>query len=474
MDAEQPAPAVGARRNELDLSSSRRLHVVGVGGAGMGPIARVLAAMGHRVSGSDMAASPRLERLAGLGIEVHAGHAASNIGDAEAVIVSTAVPPTNPEVTAATERGIPVLRRAGALAAIAAARRSVAVAGTHGKTTTSAMLATILHEAGLQPSFLVGGDVLGVSEGTGARWGSGEWLVVEADESDGTFLELSPEIAVVTSIEPDHVEHYGNFVAEVAAFDTFLQKVRGRRIVCADDPEAARLAARRPSVTYGTAEAAEFRITSVDTRRWGVDFTVEHNGEVLGDVSLPAPGVHNARNATAATVAAMACGVEFAAAARALASFGGVARRFQLRGEVAGVTVVEDYAHLPAEVAAAVSAAAQGGWQRVVCVFQPHRYSRTQALWAEFAGAFEGVDLLVVTDIYPAGEDPRPGVSAKLVLDAVLDARPHRRVAWFPSLEEVATYLRGELRSGDVCLVLGAGDVGLLPERILAGAGSGK
>jgi len=434
----------------------------------MGPIAEVLATMGHRVTGSDLATSSRLDRLAAMGIEVHAGHDGANLGDAEAVIVSTAVPSTNPEVREAEARAVPVISRSGALVLIAAKRRTVAVAGTHGKTTTSAMLATILAGVGLRPSYVVGGDLIGLGGGSGARWDQGEWLVLEADESDGTFLDLAPEIAVVTSVEPDHVEHYGDFAAELAAFDRFLGAVPGRTVVCADDPEAARLAAVHGATTYGTDPSADYWITGASPQRWGIRFSIEHEGAAMGEISLPVPGLHNARNATAAVIAAMTCGAGFEAAVAALSTFGGVARRFQLRGESRGVTVVEDYAHLPAEVAAAVSAALAGGWGRLVCVFQPHRYSRTEALWAEFARAFDGVDVVVVTDIYSAGEEPRPGVSAKLVVEAVLDAEPRRRVAWFPLLDQVLSFLISELRPSDLCLVLGAGDITALPARLLA------
>lgn len=450
----------------LDLSQRRRLHVVGIGGAGMGPIAEVLAAMGHRVSGSDVAPSPRVARLVAAGVDARTGHSRDNVGDVDAVIVSSAVRPSNPEVLAATERGIPVLRRAQALSAIAALRRTVAVTGTHGKTTTSAMLALALSASGLRPSALIGGDV--ADFGSGAVWDDGEWLVVEADESDGTFLELTPEVAVVTSVEPDHLDHYGDFDRLAAAFDRFLARVGAARVVCADDPGAAELAARYPSITYGTAPGAHVRLTAVQLGRWASKFTVEHGGEALGSVSLPAPGLHNARNAVAAVAAALACGAEFQAAATALSRYRGVARRFQYRGEWAGATIVEDYAHLPTEVQAAVATARQGGWSRVVCVFQPHRYSRTEALWADFAHCFDGADILVLSEIYPAGEEERPGVSAKLVVDAVLDADPARRVVWMPRPRDIVRFLAAQLRPGDVCLVLGAGDIAAVVDHLLA------
>jgi len=439
--------------------------VVGVGGAGMIAIAGVLASMGHQVSGSDLKPSTALERLRMQGVRVAVGHAGENVGDADAVAISTAVPAGNPEVVAARERGVPVLRRAEILAAIAATRRPIAVAGTHGKTTTSSMLALILVEAGLRPSFIIGGEVNEI--GTGAVWDDGEWFVVEADESDGTFLELGAEVAVVTSVEPDHLEHYGGVDGLYAAFDRFLAEATGARIVCADDARALEIGARHGAVSYGTSAAADYRMTGVVGERTGTRFAVERDGVALGEIALPVPGLHNARNAAAALVTALELGATFAAAARALGRFGGVARRFQFRGEAGGVTFVDDYAHLPTEVSEVLHAAREGNWRRVVCVFQPHRYSRTAALWQDFGDAFADADLLVVTDIYPAGEAPRPGVTGKLIVYAVLDAHPWKRVAYLPRRPELVSYLRRELRPGDLCLTLGAGDLTSLPDELL-------
>ncbi|MGQ0520588.1 MAG: UDP-N-acetylmuramate--L-alanine ligase [Actinomycetota bacterium] len=453
----------------LDLASPRRVHVVGIGGAGMSAIATVLAAMGHHVSGSDLKQSSRLDTLRANGVVVTVGHAPANVEGADVVAVSTAIPPTNPEVVAAGARGIPVLRRAEVLAAIAATRRAVGVAGTHGKTTTSSMLALVLVEAGLRPSFLIGGHLNEV--GSGAVWDEGEWLVVEADESDGTVLELPLEAAVVTSVEPDHLDHYGgSFEAQVAAFGRFLAGIPGPRVVCADDPVAAGLAEAHGALTYGTAAGATYRMTDLEGGRSRVRFGVEHAGRSLGVVELPVPGSHNARNACAALVAGLALGAGFEAAAAALGRFGGVARRFQFRGDLDGATLVDDYAHLPGEVRPVLAAARQGGWRRVVCVFQPHRYSRTAALAADFAGAFTDADLVVITDVFAEGEAPRPGVSGKLVVDAVLDAHPGSRVAYLPNRSDLAPYLRRVLRPGDVCLTLGAGDITLLPGELLRAA----
>ena len=450
----------------LDLTSPRRIHVVGIGGAGMSAIATVLADMGHTVSGSDLKASPGLDRLAGRGLEVVVGHDAAHVGAVDAVTISTAVPPTNPEVRAAVERGIPVLRRADALAAIAGTRRTVAVAGTHGKTTTSSMLALVLVESGLRPSFIIGGDVNEI--GTGAVWDEGDWFVVEADESDGTFLELGAEVAVVTNIEPDHLEHYGSYENLLAAFARFLEEAPGPRIVCADDAVAARVGADCGAVSYGFADGADYQLVDAVVEGRGTTFSVRHAGADLGRLHLPVPGRHNALDAAAALVTGLELGAPFEAARVALERFAGVARRFEFRGETAGITFVDDYAHLPTEVAAALEAAGEGDWARVVCVFQPHRFSRIAALWPDFGPAFAGADLLVVTDIYPAGEPPRPGVSGKLVVNAVLDADPWRALAYLPKRPDLVPYLTSVLRPGDLCLTLGAGDLTSLADEVQA------
>jgi UDP-N-acetylmuramate--alanine ligase len=457
---------VTASTSTIDLGSPQRVHVVGVGGAGMSAIATVLARMGHTVTGSDLKTSTGLTRLEGLGVHVDIGHDAGNVPpDADAVAISTAVPPTNPEVRAAHERGIPVLRRADILAAIAATRRTIAVAGTHGKTTTSSMLAVVLLGADLDPSFIIGGDVNEI--GTGAAWNGGEWFVVEADESDGTFLELGAEGVVVTNVEPDHLGHYGSFDALVDSFDRFLGEATGPRIVCADDDVALRLAKQHGATTYGTSPDADYRLVVHESGRVGTRFEIHRDEKPLVEVQLPVPGLHNARNATGALVAGVLLGATPEEAAAALGRYGGVARRFQFRGERDGVTFVDDYAHLPTEVRAALATAKDGGWNRVVCVFQPHRYSRTGDLWRDFADAFVDADLLVVTDVYPSGEAPRPGVTGRLIVQAVLDAHPKAWVAYLPRRDDQLAYLRARLRPGDICLTLGAGDLTSLPDALL-------
>ncbi|MDA8295008.1 MAG: UDP-N-acetylmuramate--L-alanine ligase [Actinomycetota bacterium] len=449
----------------LDLSRPRRIHLVGVGGAGMSAIAVVLAEMGHEVSGSDLRAGPVLERLRASGVRALVGHDARHVDGAEVLAISTAVGEHNPEVRAARQLGVPVHSRAEALAALSTERRCVAVAGTHGKTTTSSMLALCLVDAGRSPSFLIGGDLPQI--GTNAAWGSGEWLVVEADESDGTFLELAVETAVVTNVEPDHLDHFGSVAALEEAFGAFLATAR-HQVVCSDDPVLRRIAPPGAH-SYGFLPGAEFQLSGLRGGRSEIAFSCSRDGELLGEVELPVPGRHNALNAAAALVAAELVGVDFEESSRALARFGGVARRFEFRGERNGVVFVDDYAHLPGEVVATLAAARRGGFGRVVCVFQPHRYSRTAALATSFADAFVDADVLVVTGVYAAGEQPLPGVSGALVADAIGRAHPDAAIEYVPARGDVAARLRGLLRPGDCCLSLSAGDLTSLPDELLSG-----
>ena len=427
----------------------------------MSAIASVLLAMGHRVSGSDASTSPVLDRLRAMGADVHAGHDRGAIAGADVVVVSTAIPTDDPEVVAARDAGIPVIRRADALAAIGRQRRTIAISGTHGKTTTTAMLTVAMQGAGLAPSFIVGADIGGL--GRGAGWDAGEWFVVEADESDGTFVELDAQAVLVTNVEPDHLDHWVSFGALRDAFRMFLERAPGPRVVCADDPTAAALAASVGGcVTYGTSDAADVRITDVETDRDGVRFRFDGRS-----VDLHVPGVHNARNAAGALTMCRELGVDVDAAIGALDHYTGVARRFEFRGEAGGVGFIDSYDHLPTEVASALATARAGGWRRIVCVFQPHRFTRTASLWRDFADAFVDADLLAVTDIYAAGQAPIPGVRGKLIVDAVLDAHPRADVAWLPDRESLRRWLQSELRPGDLCLTLGAGDLTTLPSELL-------
>jgi UDP-N-acetylmuramate--alanine ligase len=459
----------------LDLSAPRKIHIVGIGGMAMSGIAAVLTRLGHTVSGSDLKSWRGLERLRFLGVDVHVPHDAACLpAELDAVVVSTAIPPTNPEVLAARERGVPVLRRAEALAAIVDTRRTVAISGTHGKTTTSTMTTLILRAAGWHPSFLIGGEPNEV--GSNAAYDDGEWLVIEADESDGTFVEIAPEAVILTNVEPDHLDHYGDMATLEKACARYLSEAPGPRVACADDPGAARLAAEvtaagHPVITYGEALFADYRIEGYQGDRLGSRFCLLRHGDALGEIRLPAPGRHNARNAAGAAALATEIGVPFDAVAAALGRFAGVARRFQFHGEIAGVTLVDDYAHLPGEIKATLAAAREGAWSRIVAVFQPHRYTRTARLWRDFGDAFGDADVVVLTDVYAAGEPPQPGVSGRLILQAVCEAAPSHRVLYLPKRSDILARLPDLTRPGDLVITLGAGDVTSLPDEWLKAAG---
>jgi UDP-N-acetylmuramate--alanine ligase len=453
--------------SSLDLSRPQRIHVVGVGGAGMSAIASVLNGMGHDVSGSDMKPLQILDRLAVEGIEVRVGHdPASLSSDLDVLTRSTAVPDTNPEVVQARALGVPVASRADVLAAVTRVRSTIAIAGTHGKTTTASLLAVALLEAGLDPSFIIGGEVNEI--GSGARWAEDDgWFVVEADESDGTFLTLERPAGIVTSVELDHLNHYGSDDALLAAFDEFAAGVNETLICCADDPGAAALARRYGGRTYGTADGADLRIVDVELARASSRFRLIDGGTDLGVFDLSTPGLHNVTNAAGAVAMALRLGADPDALRVALRRFTGVARRYQFRGAARGVSFVDDYAHLPTEVEAALSAAVAGGWDRVVCVFQPHRYSRTNALWPTFGTCFGAADVLVVTDVYPSGEAPLPGVTGRLIVDIVERDGTNERVHYVAHRDDLVAYLLQELRPGDLCLTLGAGDLTTLPDELL-------
>jgi UDP-N-acetylmuramate--alanine ligase len=465
-----PMPADTGRGGDraegaLDLVVPQRIHIVGIGGAGMSAIALVLRDMGHHVSGSDLKDSPVAERLRSHGITVSVGHGPDNVAGADAVTSSPAVQPENPELAEARDRGIRVAPRSEMLAAICATRRCLAVSGTHGKTTTASMLSLILVEAGLRPSFVIGADVNEI--GTNAVWDTGEWLVVEADESYGTFQAITPDLAVLTNVEPDHLDYYGSFDVLREAFATFVASAREGSVVCADDPEAASIGREHDAVAVGSDPGSTYVMEQLALQRSSVSFTLRGPEGELGTVAIGIPGLHNARNGATAVVAALQAGAPFAAAQAALARFAGVTRRFEFRGEAGGVTFVDDYAHLPAEVRAALATARTGGWDRVVAVFQPHRFSRTAALASEFGTAFADADVLVVTDIYSAGERPVPGVSGRLVADAVRAQDPRLPVTYVAGWEELHQVVGAELRSGDLCLTLGAGDLTTLPDELL-------
>lgn len=461
-----PAPEQAGR---LDLSTPRTIHIVGVAGHGMSALAAVLAELGHTVSGTDLAPNRRMDRLSLLGVTCTVGQRAENVpDDCDAVVISTAVPRTNVEVAAAEARGIHVYHRSDALAGVVAARRGIGVAGTHGKTTTSSMVTLIMRAAGLHPSFVIGSELHEV--GTNAAMDSGAWLVVESDESDGSFLKFDLDAAIITNVEKDHLGYWETMERLEAAFDVFATHVEGPVVLCADDEVTARMAAVHPhAVTYGWAEGAEFRAVDYRSGAGGSRFTLLRSGVPLGEVALPLLGSHNAQNATAAAALTMSLGVDFATVRDALAGFGGVSRRFQFRGERDGVTYVDDYAHLPSEIRATLRAAHEGGWNRIVAVFQPYRYKRTQLMWRDFADAFEGVDHLILTDVCGASEEPIPGVTGRLVLRAVLDAHPDLPVTYLPHRAELVAHVPRYARAGDLVLTLGAGDLTTVPDEWVDG-----
>ena len=434
----------------------------------MSAIAIVLAEMGHTVSGSDIREQPVLDRLRAAGVTVHVGHHRSHVEGCDGVTSSTAVPANNVEVRRAIELKIPTLHRAEMLASICARARSVAVAGTHGKTTTTSMLMLALAEGGLAPSFLVGGDVS--DAGTGAQWTGSDVLVVEADESDGTHLALPLHGTVLTNIEADHLDHHGSLEAIVASFDEYLSRIEGPKVLCADDSRCARLAIEHAATTYGLAPAADYRAVSVHPACGSFRFEVVHQGDLLGPLELPLRGVHNVVNAVGVVAMATELGVPFGAIAAALGRFGGVARRFDVRGVDGGATFVDDYAHLPTEIAAVIAAARGSGdsWKRVIAVFQPNRFNRMSVMSRDYADAFVEADVVVLTEIYASGTTPIPGVTGRLVVDAVLDAHPDARVVWLPRREDIVSFLTGEVGEGDVCISMGCGDIATLPEEVLA------
>jgi UDP-N-acetylmuramate--alanine ligase len=448
----------------LSFEAGSAVHFVGIGGAGMSAIAKVLLERGVRVSGSDLKPSRPMTLLEAMGALVHVGHDARHVGDAEVVVVSSAIPERNPELAAARAAGIRVVTRGEALAAVLSGARSIVVAGTHGKTTTTSMIVSVLRVAGGDPTYLVGGGLN--DAGTNAKSGRDDVAVAESDESDGSFLLLQPHVAVVTNVEADHVDYWPSEEALHDAFRRFLASTEAAAVVPAAQPEIGAWAeeASVRQVTFG--EGGEVAASAVRFGPGGASFDLAAAGEAH-PVALRVPGMHNVSNALAAAAACLEVGVAPGAIAHGLADYRGVERRWQVRGEARGVTVVDDYAHHPTEVRATLEAARPGPWSRVVAVFQPHRYSRTVAFAGDFGASFGGADRVVVTDVYGAGEEPVPGVTGKLVADAVCRAFPGRPVAYLPHRDELIAYLAATTRPGDAVLTLGAGDVTTVGEELL-------
>lgn len=435
--------------------SHKRIHFVGIGGVGMSGIAEVLLNLGYRVSGSDLKETETTRRLKALGAQVRLGHKAANVAGAQAVVVSSAVRPDNPELVEAKKRGIPLVPRAEMLAELARLKRTITVAGSHGKTTTTSLVAMALHAAGADPTMIIGGQLKNI--GSNAKLGLGEYLVAEADESDGSFLRLSPQVAVVTNIDDDHMDYYGTLSKLKAAFVQHIEKVPfyGAAILCADDPAVRELLPKvqRPKITYGFRKA-DWTVKKLKTGEKGSAFEAWHLGRKLGDVRLKVPGRHNVLNALGALACGYFLGLDFAKLAKGLAAFTGVGRRMERLGKAGGVTFMDDYGHHPTEVRTTLRALKENfDYKRLVVLFQPHRFSRTKLLAKEFGQAFKDADLVYVAEIYAAGEAPINGVTSKLILDAL----GRNKVAAQPF--ERTVDLARDLRPGDLVLTIGAGDV---------------
>ena len=452
------------RQIPLDIGP---VHFVGIGGIGMSGIAEVMANLGYRVQGSDMSENANVKRLRGLGIEISVGHSEENLGDAAVVVISSAVKDSNPEVSGARARLIPVVRRADMLGELMRLRWAIAIAGTHGKTTTTSMVAALLEAAQMEPTVINGGII--EAYGTNARLGQGDWMVVEADESDGTFTRLPATIAIVTNIDPEHLDFYGDFDGVRRAFQTFVENIPfyGFATLCLDHPEVQALIGRvrdRRIVTYGFSPQADVRAVNLTYRDTVAHFDVEIedriNGEiqVISDLSLPMPGRHNVQNALSAIAVAHEMGLSDQAIAAGLAGFKGVKRRFTRTGVVGGVTIIDDYGHHPVEISAVLKAARSVTQARVIAVVQPHRYSRLQSLFEDFCTCFNDADLVVVAPIYAAGEAPIPGIDRDSLIDG-LRAHGHRHVLALDGPEQLAGLVRMHARSGDYVVCLGAGTI---------------
>jgi UDP-N-acetylmuramate--alanine ligase len=452
----------------VTLRNFQRIHLVGIGGSGMSGIAEVLLASGYAVSGSDLKATSITERLRNLGATIQEGHQAKNVHGAHVVVVSSAVATDNIEVVEAHHLKIPVIPRAEMLAELMRLRYGIAVAGAHGKTTTTSMVAAVLAAAGLDPTFVVGGRVN--HAGANARVGQGDYMVVEADESDRSFLLLAPVIAVVTTIDR---EHLGQYVSLEEIQETFLQFINrvpfdGSVVLCLDEPNVQAILPRvnRPVVTYGTSSQADLVIADVKLKGLSSEFRLKYRGEDLGVFELPAPpGIHNVRNAAAAAAVGLVLNVPPDLIRGGLESFSGVARRFEIKGKFSGVTLIDDYGHHPAEIRATLEAARGCGYKRLLVLFQPHRYSRTQHLWDDFRSSFNQADIVVITDIYAAGEAPIEAVTGEKLSEAI-SAAGHKNVVYSSTLQGGIEFMLREARPGDAVMTVGAGSVGRVTEEL--------
>ncbi len=452
----------------MTFRNFQRIHLIGIGGSGMNGIAEVLLSSGYAVSGSDLKATPVTERLRRLGANIFEGHLAENVRGAHVVVVSSAVHFSNPEVVEAHKLKIPVIPRAEMLAELMRLKTGIAVAGAHGKTTTTSMVAAVLAEAGLDPTFVVGGRVN--HAGSNARVGQSEYMVVEADESDRSFLLLAPVVAVITTIDREHMDHYRSLEEIQEVFLQFANRVPfyGTVILCLDEPNVQAILSqvKRPVITYGTSSQADLVISEVRLNGLASEFRLKYHDEDLGIFRLPAPpGIHNVRNAAAAAAVGLSLNVPADLIRAGLAKFSGVGRRFEIKGDYGGVTLIDDYGHHPAEIRATLEAARGCGYKRLLVLFQPHRYSRTKFLWEDFRRSFNEADILVITEIYAAGESSLEGVNGEILSEAISTAG-HKNVVFTSTMQAGMEFLYREARPGDAILTIGAGSVGRVLDQL--------
>jgi UDP-N-acetylmuramate--alanine ligase len=445
----------------VSFRNFQRIHMVGIGGIGMSGIAEVLLTLGYSVAGSDTKPSTITERLENLGATIFEGHKAQNVEGAHVVVISSAVKADNPEVLEAHRRKIPVIPRAEMLAELMRLKYGIAVAGAHGKTTTTSMVASVLAAAHLDPTFVVGGRVN--QAGTTARVGKGEYFVVEADESDRSFLMFAPVVAVVTTIDREHLDQYASLEDIQSAFLQFVNRVPfyGAAVLCLDEPNVQAIIpnVKRPIITYGTSSQADLVISDIRLKGLGSEFRLSYKGDDLGLFELPhPPGIHNVRNAAAAAAVALYLNVASDLIREGLAKFAGVARRFDIKGTVNNIVVVDDYGHHPAEIRATLEAARGCKFNRLLVLFQPHRYTRTQHLWDDFVPAFNQADVLALMDIYPASEAPISGITSEALANSIREAG-HKNVNYFHSMQDAIEFMLREARPGDAILTIGAGNV---------------
>ena len=458
----------------VSFRNFQRIHMVGIGGIGMSGIAEVLLTLGYSVSGSDTKPSTITERLQDLGATIFEGHKGENVEGAHVVVISSAVRPDNPEVVEAHKRKIPVIPRAEMLAELMRLKYGIAVGGAHGKTTTTSMVASILAAAHLDPTFVVGGRVN--QAGTTARVGKGEYFVVEADESDRSFLLFAPVVAVVTTIDREHLDQYASLEEIQAAFLQFVNRVPfyGAAVLCLDEPNVQAIIpeVKRPIITYGVSNQADLVISDINLKGMGSEFRLTYKGEDLGMFQLPhPPGIHNVRNAAAAAAVALYLNVATDLIREGLGNFAGVGRRFDVKGAVNDITVVDDYGHHPAEIRATLEAAKVCKFNRLLVLFQPHRYTRTQHLWAEFLRTFNHADILVLLDIYSAGESPIPGITSEELAAGIRDAG-HKNVFYYRSMQGAIEFLLREAKPGDAIMTIGAGNVSRASNELMVLLGS--